>query len=138
LIAVERAAEHEGNERHFDLFFCLEDDIDAVATKKEWRVHSGAPHESFLKQYIYPLLEPHIFAANDRWPEDMPLPTITYYGKADLNTISRSGSEISTISAAPASAAKSKQKTSSPASIASSPGYSSFFLYYPPVIHLWL
>eukprot|EP00808_Paulinella_micropora_P027785 g63659.t1 len=61
----------------FELIFIEEDDIDAVATKKEWKAHPGKPSDAFLLKHIMSLVEPHKHAANGRWNEL--LPTIPLY-----------------------------------------------------------
>lgn len=65
--------------RTFQLFFLEEADIDAVATKKESVDHSGRAKASFMEEFMHPLLQPHLHAANNRLPKDQPLPEIHRY-----------------------------------------------------------
>eukprot|EP00808_Paulinella_micropora_P016647 g38185.t1 len=64
--------------RSFDLVFCLEADVDPVATKRDWKDHLGALKDEFINEFINPLLAPHVFAANHAWPEAVPLPKIVH------------------------------------------------------------
>eukprot|EP00808_Paulinella_micropora_P010461 g21207.t1 len=78
LVAIETTPAG-ASERTFALSFLVEADIDAVATKKDQSEHRGRARDSFLQECVYPLLEPHIQAANGRLPKDEPLPPIPRY-----------------------------------------------------------
>ena len=72
--------------RTFDLHWCEEGDIDAVATAKLWKDEpSTAPgkiEDEFMLGYINPVLAPHLHAANDRWPATVPLPEISSFRRS--------------------------------------------------------
>eukprot|EP00808_Paulinella_micropora_P000481 g67435.t1 len=78
LVAIETTPAG-ASERTFALSFLVEADIDAVATKEDQSEHRGRARDSFLQECVYPLLEPHIQAANGRLPKDEPLPPIPRY-----------------------------------------------------------
>eukprot|EP00808_Paulinella_micropora_P032093 g21735.t1 len=81
LVAIEAPELNEKGERVFYLRFCVEEDIDPIETVKEWNEHPGRPFSCLIEKYIYPLVEPHIHAANGRWLSDLLLPAIEPYRK---------------------------------------------------------
>lgn len=57
-----------------EFVFCEEGDIDPIATTKDWEVHPGNVSDEYVKKFISTAFEPHLFAANNAWPSDVPLP----------------------------------------------------------------
>lgn len=130
-MAIEAPELDEKGERVFDLRFCVEDDIDPIETAREWNSHPGRPSDCLLKQYVYPLVEPHIHAANGRWPPNTLLPAIEPYRKATAGLVTDaspsrslvvpdSPTSVISLTGLPAGK-KSKKKIISPVSAATSP-----------------
>lgn len=86
--------------RNYDLRFVVQADIDQTATHIINKLETGRLDSKLIEKYICPLVEPHIFAANNRWPADKPLPIIPDFG--ELKALNESaGAKLASPSGSP-------------------------------------